>query len=115
VRVGNSRYYNHLPFKPVWLINCDSFVNSEARRESGVTQKETTIVLVDEPIVAETEQWLSACENCAEYPAIALVYLLDALTGCEPSVTEYLMCRPARCPSCRSNVCETTLVSLGTA
>jgi len=111
----NCSPYKDLQFKLVWLINCDNFVKSRWLRESGVTQKETTVVLVDEPIVAESEQWLISCENCAKHPVISFVYLLDALTGCEPSETEYLMCRPARCPRCNGNVCETTLVSLGNA
>jgi hypothetical protein len=68
------------------------------------------IVLISEGVLMETEQWLSACENCSENAAIALEYVLDALTGCDPMVTEYLMYRPARCPSCSSALGEKTLV-----
>jgi len=81
-----------------------------------VVQKPMIMVLVDEPTLAETEQWLSACEHCAGHAAIAFVYLLDALMECEePALTEYVLSRPARCPRCFSDVSETTLVSLGTA
>ena len=70
------------------------------------------IVLVGEALLGETEQWLSACEQCAENVAITLDYLLDALTGCDPRWTEYVMCRPARCPSCSSEIREKTLVAV---
>ena len=71
--------------------------------------EELQIVLVDEAKLAEAEQWLAACERCAENGAIAFDYVLDALTGCDPAVT-YVMCRPARCPCCSSNITEKTLV-----
>jgi len=83
-------------------------------RQLTLTEKHKTVVLVDEATVAETEQWLSACERCVDQAAIAFVYLLDALMECE-AVTEYLMCRPARCPNCSGEVSETTLVNLGSA
>ena len=74
--------------------------------------EEIDIVLVDEAVVLEAEQWLSACERCVDNAAIAVDYLLDALTGCNPAVTEYLMCRAARCPSCFAELNEKTLVQV---
>jgi hypothetical protein len=68
------------------------------------------IILLDEARVMEIEQWLAACENCAENAAVALDYIFDALTGCGPELTEYLMCRPACCPCCAGEITEKTLV-----
>jgi len=68
------------------------------------------IVLVDECTVAKTEALISGCERCNEAAEISFDYLLDAVSGCDPSNTEYLMCRPARCPSCHGAVCEKTLI-----
>jgi hypothetical protein len=45
-----------------------------------------------------------------ENAAVALDYVLDALMGCDPLITEYLMCRPARCPACSREIGEKTLV-----
>src|SRR6266404_1825567 len=70
------------------------------------------IVLVDEDTVAETQQCLSGCESCAENADITFDYLLDQITGCDPA-TNYLMCRPANCPSCSRDVTEKTLVVAG--
>jgi hypothetical protein len=74
--------------------------------------EEINIVLVGESTVAEVEEFLTACEHCADNVPIALDYLLDALTGCDPQVTEYVMCRPACCPFCLSEIREKTLVAV---
>ena len=74
--------------------------------------EELDIVLVDENILEEVEQYVFACENCAENAATAFDYLLDALTGCDPTITTYLMRRPANCPSCSAKITEKTLVAV---
>jgi hypothetical protein len=72
--------------------------------------EEVNIVLIDEAMVAEAEEWLTGCEVCADNAVIALDYLLDALTAYDPSITEYVMCRPACCPFCAAEVTEKTLI-----
>ena len=74
--------------------------------------EELDIVLVDEDILAEVELYVSACEHCAENASIALDYVLDAMTGCDPTVTTYLMRRPARCRTCSGRITEKTLVAV---
>ena len=74
--------------------------------------EETNIVLLDEHIVEEVEQWLTACESCSDSAMLALDYILDALTGCDPQITEYMMSRPALCPFCSSEVQEKTRVTV---
>ena len=71
--------------------------------------EETNIVFVGEALLAEIEQWVSACEFCDNKATLALDYLLDAVTDGDPSA-EYLMLRPVRCPSCLREVTERTLV-----
>ena len=70
------------------------------------------IVLVGETLLSEAERWMTACERCAENATVSVDCLLDALTGYDPQVTEYLMARPARCPSCASEIYETTCVAV---
>jgi len=74
--------------------------------------EDVDIVLIDEVDVREVEHWLAACQHCAENATLALEYVLDAVTGCQPEATEYMMCRPARCPSCSGYVTEKTLVAV---
>jgi hypothetical protein len=36
--------------------------------------------------------------------------LLDQVTGSDPSVTDYLLEEPAKCPRCRHDILEKTLI-----
>jgi len=75
-----------------------------------VSIEETNIVLVDEPSLYEAQHWVSACRACSPDAGISFDYILDAITGCDPSVTEYVLCRPATCPACGGLIAEKTLV-----
>jgi hypothetical protein len=72
------------------------------------------VVLVDEDTLVKTQEFVSACEHCAENADITFDYLLDEITGCDPA-TNYLMCRPANCPSCLRELTEKSLVVAGRA
>src|SRR2546426_238915 len=72
--------------------------------------EEINLVLVDGPTVDEAESFISACEGCDEDAEISFDYLLDDLTASDPTRTEYLMYRPARCPRCQAEVTEKTLI-----
>jgi succinate dehydrogenase/fumarate reductase-like Fe-S protein len=76
------------------------------------TIEDINIVLVGEALLSEVEQWLSACERCVDNAVITLDYVLDALTGSDPQVTEYMMCRPTHCPACSSQINEKTRVAV---
>jgi hypothetical protein len=54
-----------------------------------------------------------ACECCATGAGISFDYVLDAVTGCDPGITEYVMSHPAKCPRCSGEVTEKTLVIAG--
>ena len=68
------------------------------------------IALTDGAEVVEALGYVSACQACAENATIAFEYLLDAVTACDPTSTEYVMCRPVCCPSCGGEIREQTLV-----
>jgi hypothetical protein len=70
----------------------------------------TNIVLLSESQIIEAEDFVVGCEQCAAHAEISFDYLLDALTGSDPSSTEYLMPRPAKCPQCLGDVTEKTLI-----
>lgn len=70
----------------------------------------SSVWLVDEPIRAAAESMISGCEHCADCTEISFEYILDQITGCDPTSTQYLLCRPARCPRCSRDVTERTLV-----
>ncbi len=76
-----------------------------------VPLQETNVVLVDGRTLIEAESLISGCEHCNRDAEISFDYVLDELTGCDPTRTEYLMYRAGRCPNCRSEVTEKTLIT----
>src|SRR5215510_13731565 len=38
--------------------------------------------------------------------------ILDRVTGSDPSVTDYILEQPAKCPNCRREILEKTLIEL---
>ena len=74
---------------------------------------QTDVVLVDAVTLLDAESRIVQCENCCENAEISFDYILDAITGSDPTVTEYIACRPAKCPNCLGEVSEKTLVVLG--
>jgi hypothetical protein len=84
---------------------------SEAVKEYVPNWEETNIVLVEESVIAEAEACISGCEHCVANTEETFDYILDMVTQCDPSVTEYLLCCPARCPRCGHEVTEKTFVA----
>ena len=76
----------------------------------GVPVENTNIVLVEERTLSEAEEWIASCEHCDENCEYSFDQILDALTECDPTNTEYVICREAKCPHCNSCVTEKTLV-----
>ena len=77
------------------------------------TPEDQVIVLVEHEIVCKAEGFIKSCEHCnldgAEWPFNAV---LDRLTGCDPSVTDYVLEHPAKCPNCHRDVLEETFIQL---
>jgi hypothetical protein len=69
------------------------------------------LVLINEDLLREAEEWIGACEQCSERAEYSFDQILDSLTGCDPRKTDYLMPRGAKCPRCCGEVTEKTLVS----
>ena len=73
--------------------------------------EETDVVFVDEPALLDAQNFISGCEHCApERAEIGFDQILDSITACDPTVTEYVICHPARCPNCHHEVMEKTLI-----
>jgi len=68
------------------------------------------VVLVDENQLLEAQYCLAGCESCDENASVTFDYLLDAVTGCDPTTTDYVMCRTAKCPNCLHVVNEKTRI-----
>ena len=53
---------------------------------------------------------LLGCEACSEEADRPFTWTLDRVSGQDPSVTDYLLSEPAKCPRCQGPVFEETLV-----
>jgi hypothetical protein len=71
------------------------------------------VITVDPAVVRAAEKLIESCEQCrpadAEWPFAAV---LDQITGHSGARRDYLMTEPARCPNCRREVTEHTLIEL---
>ena len=72
--------------------------------------EETQVVFVDDVALAEAQAFLTGCERCVPYTELTFDYILDAVTECNPIVTEYVLCAPVKCPRCGNNVTPKTFV-----
>jgi hypothetical protein len=72
---------------------------------------EENVMFVDEATLFEAERYISGCENCVPDAAqITFEYVLDAITCCDPTITDYVMCQPARCQRCKHEVMPKTCI-----
>ena len=81
-------------------------------RMRHITATEIDVAFVDEPFVLSAEDFVSGCQNCDDSAVIPFDYVLDAMTGCDPRLTEYLMYRLGKCPRCFGEINEKTLVAV---
>jgi len=59
----------------------------------------------------EAERLIESCEACnPEDAQIPFDNILDRVTGSDSKVTDYILEKPAKCPNCRRDVLEKTLV-----
>jgi len=65
----------------------------------------------DAATLRKVEQLVESCQHCnPEGAEIPFNNILDRVTGSDPSVTDYVLEQPARCPTCRREILEKTLV-----
>ena len=76
-----------------------------------ISVEDTDVVFVNKETLAEAEGFIAACEHCEPARAeIGFEQVLDNITACDPTVTEYVICHAARCPNCDHEVMEKTLI-----
>ena len=75
------------------------------------TPEEQNVVLVDVSTLRKAEQLIASCEECnPEGAEIPFDNILDRVTQSDPRITDYTLEEPAKCPNCRHDVLEKTLV-----
>jgi hypothetical protein len=74
------------------------------------TPEDQIVVLIKDADLGRAEKLIIGCEGCSEDAEIPFDNILDRVTGCQPSVTDYVMEKPAKCPRCLREVREKTLI-----
>jgi hypothetical protein len=85
-------------------------VDSDEYRYFDARDESQDVVFIDETTLRDAESFIRACEDCSEHAEMPFDQLLDALTGCDPTTTEYVICHAAKCATCRHDVTEKTLI-----
>ena len=62
-------------------------------------------------VLQEAEQLIESCEHCNPVGAeIPFDNILDRVTSSDPTVTDYILETPAKCPRCFHQITEKTLI-----
>jgi hypothetical protein len=78
------------------------------------TSEQHNVTLIETVTLRDAERLIESCEACnSESAQIPFDYILDQVTGSDPSVTDYILQEPAKCPHCRREVLEKTLIEPG--
>jgi len=67
------------------------------------------VILVSATTLRKAEQQIESCEHCNVKVPKSL-NILDRVTSSDPSAMDYILEQPARCPNCRREIVEKTLV-----
>ncbi len=98
--------------KPVSLKELEMLI-AAVQVYSYHTPEARSVVLVDCELIWNAEKLIESCEHCnPEGARLPFDQIFDEVTGSDPSVTDYLLERPANCPNCRRAVLEKTLVEV---
>jgi hypothetical protein len=69
------------------------------------------VVLVDASRLRRAERLIQSCEHCHREDAeIPFDHILDRITGSDPRFADYFFGNAGRCPNCRREIFEKTLV-----
>jgi hypothetical protein len=72
---------------------------------------ELHLIVVGEVTVVAALRMVLSCEHCQPDEAqIPFDWFLDRVTGRSGSTTDYILTAPARCPTCKHEIMEKTLV-----
>ena len=73
--------------------------------------EQQNVILIDAATLRKAERLIESCEACnPEGAQIPFDNILDRVTGSDPSVTDYILEEPAKCPTCQREIQEKTLV-----
>jgi len=76
------------------------------------TSLKPEIVPVDAAMLQRLEKLILGCHMCSPFAEVPLFVILDRLRDAPTARTQYILERPARCPRCKRQMTEHTLVDM---
>jgi hypothetical protein len=69
------------------------------------------VITIDAATIRAAVKTIESCEQCnPEHAEIPFNWILDTVRAAQPSVTDYILKEPAKCPRCFREITEKTLV-----
>ena len=68
------------------------------------------ILALGAPTIRRALDAIASCESCNTDAELPFDWILDEITGCDGTTTDYLLTEPAQCPRCGCTIVEKTLV-----
>ncbi|PYS35345.1 MAG: hypothetical protein DMG14_27200 [Acidobacteria bacterium] len=68
------------------------------------------ILALSTATIRRAQEVISSCEACNKEAELPFDWVLDEVTGCDRSTTDYFLTEAARCPRCGYTIIEKTLV-----
>ena len=82
-------------------------------KRHDVPPERQNIIVIASSTLYQAQQLVESCEHCNSTSAeIPFDWILDEITRSDSIVTDYIMEAAAKCPNCRRESFEKTLVSL---
>jgi len=73
--------------------------------------EQQNVVLIDAATRRKEGEIIDSCEYCnPDHAEIPFDWILDRVTGSDSTVTDYILEEPLKCPQCRREILEKTLV-----
>jgi hypothetical protein len=77
---------------------------------SSFLPDEIRLIAVGQGTIGQAVRMIAGCEFCSANAEIPFDWILDFVTELRGSTTDYILDSPARCPNCRHEIAEKTLV-----
>jgi hypothetical protein len=93
------------------MRNTAAVIAAKMRDFFDPSPEQQIVVLIDATTLHKAERLIESCEACnPKHAEIPFDNVLDRVTGSDPSLTDYILKGPAKCPNCRREVLEKTLI-----
>jgi hypothetical protein len=80
-------------------------------KRHDVPPERQNIIVIASSTLYHAQQLVESCEHCTSMAAeIPFDWILDRVTGCDSTVTDYIIEILAKCPNCRRPIFEKTLI-----